>query len=222
MATNGSTGERLARPVGRALGGAFMIAAGTGPDPAEHASAQRAPGEHALGEHVPDGHSGAGHSEAVDHISAELAYIKANVAGVQGSLAATSDGLVLAHDVPGLEPTQIAALAATTLALASRATLATGLGGFREAIARGDDGYLAVYSAGISAIVAVVGSSQLNLGMLRYQAGGVMERIAGHATGLKRIAPVIPPLTPPPPRTSDAPATRGQLPRRRAATPPTA
>jgi hypothetical protein len=166
------------------------------------------------------GSDSAGHIVAVDNITAELAYIKANVAGVQGSIAATSDGLVLAHDVPGLEPTQVAALAATTLALASRATLATGLGGFREAIARGDDGYLAVYSAGISAIVAVVGSSQLNLGMLRYQASGVMERIAKHALGLQRVAPVIPSATPPRPRSALGPMGRAPLPRRRVAAPP--
>jgi uncharacterized protein len=168
------------------------------------------------------GSDSAGHITALDNIAAELAYIKAKVAGVQGSIAATSDGLVLAHDVPGMEPTQVAALAATTLALASRATLATGLGGFREAIARGDDGYLAVYSAGISAIVAVVGSRQLNLGMLRYQAGGVMERIAKHASGLRRVAPVIPPGTAPPPRSGAGPMGRVQLPRRRVAAPPEA
>jgi predicted regulator of Ras-like GTPase activity (Roadblock/LC7/MglB family) len=47
------------------------------------------------------------------------------VAGVRGSLVATSDGLVVAHDIPDVEPTQIAALAAATLAVARRATLAT-------------------------------------------------------------------------------------------------
>ena len=66
--------------------------------------------------------------------------------------------------MPDLEPTQIAALAATTLAVASRASLATGRGQFRETVARGTDGYLAVYAAGPGAVVAVIGTTRLNVG----------------------------------------------------------
>lgn len=116
-----------------------------------------------------------------DRIRDELQLIKRTVAGVSGSLVATSDGLVVAYDVPGLEPTQIAALAAATLSLASRATLATGLGSFREAVARGSNGYLAVYAAGASALVAVIGTSDMNLGMLHYQARDIIGRIATHS-----------------------------------------
>ncbi|HEY6297367.1 MAG TPA: roadblock/LC7 domain-containing protein [Streptosporangiaceae bacterium] len=119
-----------------------------------------------------------------DQVRTELEQIRADVAGVRGSLAATSDGLVVAHDVPDMEPTQVAALAAATLALASRATLATGCGSFREALARGSDGYLAVYAAGDSAIVAVMGTSGLNVGMLQYRAREIIDRIAAHATSM--------------------------------------
>lgn len=115
---------------------------------------------------------------AADRIRAELERIRASVVGVHGSLAATSDGLLVAHDVPDREPVQIAALVATTLAVASRATLATGRGQFREAVARGSDGYLAVYAAGESAIVAVIGTTGLNVGMLQYQARDIIERVA--------------------------------------------
>jgi predicted regulator of Ras-like GTPase activity (Roadblock/LC7/MglB family) len=70
-----------------------------------------------------------------DRIRTELQLIRANVTGVHRSLAATSDGLPVAYDLPDLEPTEISALVATTHALASRATLATGRGQFREAVA---------------------------------------------------------------------------------------
>src|ERR1700748_436760 len=80
-------------------------------------------------------------------VRAELQAIRDQVAGVRGSLVATSDGLVVAHDIPDVEPTQIAALAAATLAVARRATLATERGTFRDAGARGSDGYLAVHAA---------------------------------------------------------------------------
>jgi len=117
-----------------------------------------------------------------DKVRAELQLIRAHVAGVRGSLAATSDGLVVAHDVPDVEPSQIAAIAAATLALASRATLATGCGTLREAVARGTDGYLAVYAAGDSAIVAVMGTSGLNVGMLQYRVREIIDRIAELST----------------------------------------
>jgi predicted regulator of Ras-like GTPase activity (Roadblock/LC7/MglB family) len=47
-----------------------------------------------------------------DLVRTELKQIRTHVAGVRGSLVATSDGLVVAHDIPDVEPTQIAALAA--------------------------------------------------------------------------------------------------------------
>lgn len=117
-----------------------------------------------------------------DKVRAELALIRTQVPGVRGSLAATSDGLVFAHDVPDVEPSQIAAISAATLALASRATVTTGCGTFHETVARGSDGYLAVYAAGDSAIVAVVGTSSLNVGMLQYRAREIIDRIAAYST----------------------------------------
>ena len=114
-------------------------------------------------------------------VQAELQVIKAQVTGVHGSLVATSDGLLVAHDVPDLEVAQIAALVATTRALATSTTLVTGRGEFREALARGSLGYLAVYAAGDTAIFAVIGDNALNLGMLHYQAREVIKRIAQYA-----------------------------------------
>jgi predicted regulator of Ras-like GTPase activity (Roadblock/LC7/MglB family) len=119
-----------------------------------------------------------------NRVRAELRKLRGKVFGVQGSLVATNDGFLVAHDVPGLEPTEIAALAATTRALASRSTLASGRGQFREALARGTDGYLAVFDAGGSAVVAVVGSSELNVAMLHYHARDVVERIGAFSAEL--------------------------------------
>lgn len=158
-----------------------------------------------------------------DKIRAELQLIRTHVAGVHGSLAATSDGLIVAHDVPDAEPTQIAALAAATLALASRATQATGCGSFREAVARGTDGYLAVYAAGNSAIVAVIGKSTLNVGMLQYRAREVIDRIAEYSAKIGAAAPPVPAVTARSPATpAGSPRGTGrtatsQLPRRRSA-----
>ena len=154
-----------------------------------------------------------------EKVQAELALIRTQVAGVRGSLAATSDGLVFAHDVPDVEPTQIAAISAATLALASRATVTTGCGTFREAVARGSDGYLAVYAAGDSAIVAVIGTSSLNVGMLQYRAREIIDRIAAYSTQIgSRAAPTRPSTRTTAPAKPTRPADSAPLPRRRPAT----
>jgi uncharacterized protein len=118
---------------------------------------------------------------AEDRVRAELRNIRDNVAGVHGSLVATNDGFLIAHDIPDIEPTAIAALAATTRSLASRTTESTGRGQFREAISRGSHGYLVVYAAGRSTLLAVVGTTDLNIGMLHYQTREIAGRIATYA-----------------------------------------
>ena len=119
-------------------------------------------------------------------ITDELRLIRKNVPGVRGSITATSDGLLVAHDMHGLEPTQIAALVAATHAVAVRASLSTQCGQLKEVVTRGSEGYLAVYAAGNAAIVAVLGSTDLNVAMLNLQARQVIERIAEHSAELSR------------------------------------
>jgi predicted regulator of Ras-like GTPase activity (Roadblock/LC7/MglB family) len=133
-----------------------------------------------------------GETAATDLIGAELKLIKQNVPGVRGSVAATSDGLLIAHDVHDMEPTQIAALVAALHAVAVRATLSTDAGDFRDVITRASDGYLAVFAAGDTAIVAVLGTTGLNVAMLNYQARAMIERVAQIALGLTRPAPAGP------------------------------
>jgi hypothetical protein len=121
-----------------------------------------------------------------DQVTEELRLIRQNVPGVRGSITATRDGLLLAHDMHGLEPTQIAALVAATHAVAVRASLSTECGQLKEVITRGTDGYLAVYAAGPAAIVAILGTSELNVAMLNLKGRPIIERIAGHSAGLAR------------------------------------
>jgi uncharacterized protein len=118
----------------------------------------------------------------------ELRSLRDSVVGVHGSLVATSDGLLIAHDVHDIEPTRVAAIVATTLGLSSQAMMATGRGGFREAVARGNAGYLAVYAAGWAAVVAVIGGNELNVAMLHYEMRDVIERIAAYSAEFARWA----------------------------------
>ena len=131
-----------------------------------------------------------------DPIAEELRLIRQNVPGVRGSITATSDGLLVAHDMHGLEPTQVAALVAATHAVAVRASLSTECGQLKEVITRGADGYLAVYAAGGPVIVAVLGTSELNVAMLNFQARRMIDRIAEHTPGLPGARGRTPPCPP--------------------------
>jgi len=121
-------------------------------------------------------------------LQSEFRQIKANVVGVHGTVVATSDGFLVAHDVPDLDPTDLAALLAASRALASQGIAATGRGQFREAISRGTDGYLAVYAAGSNAIVAVIGDPELNVGLLHLLVHDSVERIASYTAEFGRWA----------------------------------
>jgi len=115
--------------------------------------------------------------------------IRQNVPGIRGSITATRDGLLVAHDVHDLEPTGIAALVAALHAVAARASLSTQGGQLREVVSRGADGYLAVYAAGDAAIVAVLGTNDMNVAMLNLQARKMIDRITEHSAGLVKSPP---------------------------------
>ena len=123
---------------------------------------------------------------ATDLIAEELKRIRQSVPGVRGSIAATSDGLLIADDVHDMEPTQIAALVAALHAVAVRATLSTESGDFKDVITRASEGYLAVFAAGSTAIVAVLGTTGLNVAILNYQARSMIERVAEVSGDLAR------------------------------------
>ncbi len=118
----------------------------------------------------------------------EFRRIKANVMGVCGTVVATSDGFLVAHDVPDLDPTDLAAMLGASRALASQGIAATGRGQFTEAVTRGTQGYLAVYAAGSNAIVAVIGDTELNVALLHYRVRDSIERIASYTADLSRWA----------------------------------
>jgi uncharacterized protein len=135
-----------------------------------------------------------------DRLHAEFRLIRANVTGVHGSVVATSDGFLVAHDVPDIDSTDIAALLAASRSLASRGAAITGRGQFREVITRGSLGYVAVYAAGDNAIVGVIGDAELNVAMLHYRVHDTILRITAYASEFRRWASPDPaPSQPAPP-----------------------
>ncbi|MEU0980830.1 MULTISPECIES: roadblock/LC7 domain-containing protein [Streptomyces] len=141
-------------------------------------------------------------AEARD-VLAELQRLRARVPLLSGALAASTDGLVLAHDTPGVEAEGVAALTAAALGVSVRMTDATGRGGFRELLVRGDDGYIATYAAGSSAVLTLLAEDRINVGRLHLEGRRAGARIGELvAAALRRTER---PSTAAPPRPGTAP-----------------
>ncbi|WP_019545971.1 roadblock/LC7 domain-containing protein [Streptomyces sulphureus] len=110
-------------------------------------------------------------------IVAELQELRAEVRQLHGSLVAGADGLVVAHDLADLDPDGLAALTAAAVGLATRLTDAAGRGGFEESLTRGEQGYVAAYRAGRSAVVTAIAGAGTNVGRLQLCARRTAERV---------------------------------------------
>ena len=148
-----------------------------------------------------------------ERLQSEFRHIKTSIYGVRGTVVATTDGFLVGHDVPGLDPTDLAALLAATCSLATRGIAASGNGQFREAVSRGTQGFLAVYQAGSNAIVAIIGDAELNTALLPYRVRDAVERIASYTSEFSRWSGG--PAQPSPPPVSDPSAGPTPLPIRR-------
>lgn len=146
-------------------------------------------------------------AEAQDVLD-ELRRLRARVPLLTGALAASTDGLVVAHDTPGIEAEGVAALTAAALGVSIRMTDATGRGGFRELLIRGGSGYVATYAAGSCAVLTLLADDRINVGRLHLEgrrAGArIGEMVDAAQDGADRSVP--------PPRTQQSRA----LPRRTA------
>src|SRR5689334_16867178 len=107
----------------------------------------------------------------------ELGRLRSRLPELSGSVLATADGLVLAHDSHGLEPDTLAALAAAHLALARRFAHAVSHGELRESVVECDGGYITSYTAGPNALLTVVTSGDANLAMVHLEARRCVRRL---------------------------------------------
>ncbi|MFC9942284.1 roadblock/LC7 domain-containing protein [Streptomyces pratensis] len=107
----------------------------------------------------------------------ELQRLRARVPLLTGALAASTDGLIVAQDTPGIEAEGVAALTAAALGVSIRMTDATGRGGFRELLIRGGSGYVATYAAGSSAVLTLLAEDRINVGRLHLEGRRAGARI---------------------------------------------
>ncbi|MEU6507328.1 MULTISPECIES: roadblock/LC7 domain-containing protein [unclassified Streptomyces] len=115
--------------------------------------------------------------EDLQAVLEELRRLRTRVPQLTGALAAGVDGLVVAHDTPGVDPEGLAALTAAALGVAVRVSDATGHGGFRELLVRGEGGYVATYAAGRTAVLTLLAEGRVNVGRLHLEGRRAGARI---------------------------------------------
>jgi hypothetical protein len=113
----------------------------------------------------------------VPAVLTELANLRARLPELSGSVLATADGMVVAHDAHGIEPDSLAALAAAHLALARRFAATVNHGELRESVVECAGGYITSYTAGPDALLTVVTTRQANLAMVHLEARRCVQRI---------------------------------------------
>lgn len=110
-------------------------------------------------------------------ILTELGNLRARLPELSGSVLATADGMVVAHDAEGIEPDSLAALAAAHLALARRFAHAVSHGDLRESVVQCDGGYITSYTAGPNALLTLVTSGDANLAMVHHETRRAVRRL---------------------------------------------
>lgn len=112
-------------------------------------------------------------------IGTQLSELRLQIPGVQGCTLGGVDGLLIAHNLPaGMDPDELAALAAASFGLGRQVGLRLGQGPFRQSTVRNEAGYLCVYAVGGEALLTVVGQDTVNVARLHLHAPAVAERLA--------------------------------------------
>ncbi|WP_232235970.1 roadblock/LC7 domain-containing protein [Nocardia sp. BMG51109] len=115
-------------------------------------------------------------------VLAELRALRARIPELTGVLVASGDGMLVAHLLPAdIEPTGVAALTASQLALSYRLVTTVHGGGFREVVVHGTDGYVVIYAAGRTALTVLAGP-EVNVGRLHLESRPVAHTIAEQLT----------------------------------------
>ena len=112
-----------------------------------------------------------------DALLAEMRALQDKVAGITGTAVASLDGLIVREDTGGVDPDNLAALAATWLSLAQRMSNEVGQGTLREAMTRSSGGCVTIYAIGTRAVLVLIGDEGLDTSRLRRESQPTLDAI---------------------------------------------
>ncbi len=129
----------------------------------------------------------------------ELKSLRDRVPQLTGTLVASTDGLLIAHDLPAhIEPAGMAALTAAQLSLSHRLAATAHGGGFHEVVVHGESGDVVIYAVGWTASLTVLAAPGANVGRVHLESRPAARAIADHlaaVTGEADAAAATPPGT---------------------------
>jgi hypothetical protein len=112
-----------------------------------------------------------------DALLAEMRALQEKVAGITGTAVASRDGLIVREDTGGVDPDNLAALAATWLALAQRMSTEVGQGVLREATTRSSGGSVTIYAIAARAVLVIIGDEGLDTTRLHRESQPALDAI---------------------------------------------
>ncbi len=112
-----------------------------------------------------------------DALLTEMRALQEKVAGITGTAVASRDGLIVREDTGGVDPDNLAALAATWLALAQRMSTEVGQGVLREATTRSSGGSVTIYAIAARAVLVIIGDEGLDTNRLHRESQPALNAI---------------------------------------------
>ena len=112
-----------------------------------------------------------------DLLLSEMEALRDRVTGITGTAVASRDGLIIREDTGGPDPDNLAALAATALALSQRLASEVGQGTLREAAIRSSGGHVAIYAVGSTAVLVLIGDEGLDVARLHRESRATVDSI---------------------------------------------
>jgi len=112
-----------------------------------------------------------------DPLLAAMRALQEKVNGITGTAVASRDGLIVRADTGGVDPDNLAALAATWLSLAQRMSSEAGQGTLREAMTRSSGGAVTIYAVGTQAVLVLIGDEGLDIARLRRESQATLDTI---------------------------------------------
>jgi len=112
-----------------------------------------------------------------DKLLAEMQALRDRVAGITGTAVASRDGLIIREDTGGVNADNLAALTATSLAVAQRLAIEAGQGTLREAVTKSSGGYVAIYAVGTAAVLVLLGDEGLDVARLHRESRAAVDSI---------------------------------------------
>jgi predicted regulator of Ras-like GTPase activity (Roadblock/LC7/MglB family) len=130
-----------------------------------------------------------------DGLLVEMQALRDRVTGITGAAVASRDGLIIKADVDGVNPDNLAALAAAWLGVAQRMASEAGQGALREAVTRSSGGYVAIYAVGRTAVLVLTGDEGMDVGRLHRESRTAVENLEALLASAEPAPSIFRPLS---------------------------